>query len=124
MMAVSCGGDSIDELLDNAENIIVQKPDAALKMLDSIKNTIKSQEQQVRYNLLALYVKDLNDEDISNDKTIDHVIEYLDKTNNLKHRAFAEYYRGRIHQAQGKNEKAMGFYLSAEKTPKVRMSTI
>jgi tetratricopeptide (TPR) repeat protein/DNA-binding CsgD family transcriptional regulator len=115
MLAVSCGEDNIDRLLEHVENIVVLQPDSALKLLDSIKNTIKSEEQQVRCNLLTLYAKDLNNEDISNDETIIHVIEHLDKTNSLKYRAFAEYYMGRIHQAQGNMEKALQFYLSAQK---------
>jgi hypothetical protein len=53
VLAVSCGENSIDRLLEHVENIIVQQPDDALKLLDSVKGKIKSEEQQVRCNLLA-----------------------------------------------------------------------
>jgi tetratricopeptide (TPR) repeat protein len=114
-MFTACNIDNIDRILDTAENIVDNKPDSALMRLGSIKpSTVKTPEQQVRHILLTLYAKDLSDEDISNDSTVIHVIDYLKKVDNLKYLAFAEYYLGRIYQAQGKDEQAMELYLIAK----------
>jgi hypothetical protein len=45
-------------------------PDDTLKLLDSVKSKIKSEEQQVRSNLLALNAKDLAQGKIKYDNTI------------------------------------------------------
>jgi tetratricopeptide (TPR) repeat protein len=111
---VACGENSINKTLDCVENIVVQQPDSALILLDSIKHPIKAEEQQARYILLTLYAKDLSGKDISNDSTIIYVRNYLKTTTNPKYLALSEYYLGRIYQAQGKNEQALQFYLEAK----------
>jgi tetratricopeptide (TPR) repeat protein len=111
---VACGENSITKTLDHVENIVVQQPDSALILLDSIRYPIKSKEQLARHILFTLYAKDLSGEDISNDSTNIYVRDYLKTTKNLKYLALSEYYMGRIYQAQGKNEQAMQFYLEAK----------
>jgi tetratricopeptide (TPR) repeat protein len=114
-MFTACNIDNIDRILDTAENIVENQPDSALMRLGSIKPpTVKTPEQQVRHILLTLYAKDLSDEDISNDSTVIHVIDYLKREDNPKYLAFAEYYLGRIFQAQGRNEQALKLYLNAK----------
>jgi tetratricopeptide (TPR) repeat protein len=113
ILTISCGRDIIDEILDRTENIVAGQPDSALILLDSVENMITTPKQQVRYNLLALYAKDLNDEDISTDRKIIYVTEHLKKVSNSKYMALAEYYMGRVYQAQGNLEQAMIFYLKA-----------
>jgi tetratricopeptide (TPR) repeat protein len=116
ILTVSCGEDNINKILDYAENIVVSRPDSALILLDSIKNPIKVPEQQVRHILLTSYAKDLSGKDISADIMIFHAKDYLETINNPKYLALAEYYMGRIYQAQGKNDMALQLYLKAQTT--------
>jgi tetratricopeptide (TPR) repeat protein len=84
-------------------------------LLDSIKKPYSlTHEQEARHTILRLYAKDLTGRDISRDTMIILTRDYLKKTGNPKYLAFAEYYLGRIYQAQGRNEQALQFYLNAE----------
>jgi tetratricopeptide (TPR) repeat protein len=117
ILMVSCGENSIDRTLDCVENIVVSYPDSALMLLDLIKNPFElNNEQRARHTILTLYAKDLTGEDISSDTIIIDTKDYLKTVDNPKYLAFAEYYLGRIYQAQGRNEQALKFYLDAKAT--------
>jgi tetratricopeptide (TPR) repeat protein len=115
ILMISCSENSIDKILDRAENIVVSYPDSALMLLDSIINPyLPTKEQQAQRTILTLYARDLMDKDISKDTMIIYARDYLEKANNPKYLALAEYYLGRICQAQGRNDQALQFYLNAE----------
>jgi tetratricopeptide (TPR) repeat protein/DNA-binding CsgD family transcriptional regulator len=119
MMMITCGKNNTDKVLDKVlnrvENFVArQQSDSALILLDSIEHSFKTDEQWIRHNLFTLRAKDLNNEDISNDKNIKHVIDYMYNADNSEYRAFAEYCMGRVYHARENLERAMQFYLKAQ----------
>jgi tetratricopeptide (TPR) repeat protein len=115
ILTFSCGRNNIDKTLDYVENIVTSQPDSALALLDSIKNPYSmTKYQYARHAVLSLYAKDLTDEDISNDTVIIYARDYLKTAGNSKYLAFAEYYLGRIYQANDRNEQALQYYLDAQ----------
>jgi tetratricopeptide (TPR) repeat protein len=86
-------------------------------LLYSLKNPYRlTNEQQVRHLLLTSYAKDLSGKDIPVDTMIFFAKDYLETANNPKYLALAEYYLGRIYQANGENEQALQLYLNAKAT--------
>jgi tetratricopeptide (TPR) repeat protein len=86
-------------------------------LLYSLKNPYRlTNEQQVRHLLLTSYAKDLSGKDIPVDTMIFFAKDYLETANNPKYLALAEYYIGRIYQANGENEQALQLYLNAKAT--------
>jgi tetratricopeptide (TPR) repeat protein len=114
-LAVSCSDDNIDTTLDRVESIVVRQPDSALILLNSLKNPYNlTNFQRARHTILTLYAKDLSFKDNSLDTMIFQTIDYLKTVNNPKYLALAEYYLGRMYQAQGQNDHALKLYLDAK----------
>jgi len=101
--------------IDQAENIIEQQPDSALKTLNAIlfpENLNKDRFN--KYHLLLLQAKDKCDKDITSDTIIFAVKDYYLQKKDYLHAALAAFYCGRVRDEQKNMEEAVGAYFEAE----------
>ncbi len=104
-----------DKILDNAEALIDQRPDSALRLLDTeILEKNLDRDDYYRYILLYTRVRDRNDIDIKNDTLVFQARDYYLNKKDLVKTAEAYYYSGRILESQHKKEEALSMYLEAE----------
>jgi ATP/maltotriose-dependent transcriptional regulator MalT len=115
-MFVSCNKKT-DRLLEKIENIVEQQPDSALILLDSVGNHYSlTDKQEAKYALFLVRAKDCAYRDIAKDSLIFGAKDYFKKKNEVRYQVLAEFYSGRVFQAQGRYDTAMAAYLEAEKS--------
>jgi len=106
---------AVEQVLREAEILVEQYPDSALKLLYSILYVPDlGKSQYYRYHLLLVQAKDKSYQDITSDTLIFEVKEYYSRKKNWEKVALATYYCGRVLQDQKKYEQAMATYLEAE----------
>jgi hypothetical protein len=109
-------GSKVDKTMDYVANIIEQRPDSALTLLDSLVYPANlSKSQYNRFMLLLLQAKDKSYKDITSDTAIWGVKNYYFKKKNFPNAAMAAYYCGRVSTEQKRYERALFHYLEAEK---------
>ena len=102
-------------ILSEAENLVEQQPDSALRLLNSVlfpEDLNKSGFN--KYNLLLLQAKDKSYKDITSDTIIFAVKEYYVQKKDYPNAALAAYYCGRVRHEQGNIDKAVVAYAEAE----------
>ena len=104
------------DILSQAESIVEQQPDSALRMLQSVlfpENFDKSRLN--KYYLLLLQAKDKDDKDISSDTVIFAVKDYYLQKEDYPNAAMAAYYCGRLWHERNNMGEAVKAYTDAEK---------
>ena len=106
---------AVDDIIAQAENIVEQQPDSALRLLNSVlfpedlnKNLFN------KYNLLLLQTKDKNIKDITSDTLIFKVKDYYVRKKDYPNAALAAFYCGRLWQEQENMDSAIEAYVEAE----------
>jgi len=101
--------------LAQAESIVEQQPDSALRLLQSVlfpENLDKSRFN--KYNLLLLEAKDKDYKDITSDTIIFAVKDYYLQKKDYSNAAMATYYCGRLWHERNNMEEAVKAYMEAE----------
>ncbi len=109
--------DKNDVMLNNVENMMCEKPDSALILLQSIdKNTLNSERQKALYALLLSQAFDKNYIDITNDSIISVAVDFFVDNNNgnTNEKFLSLYYLGRIYYNAGTYDKSILAYSKAE----------
>ena len=105
-----------NNILIQAENIVEQQPDSALRLLNTVlfpENWNKSRFN--KYNLLLLQAKDKSYKDITSDTIIFAVKDYYLQKKDNPHAAMAAYYCGRLWHERNNMNEAVKAYMEAEK---------
>jgi len=114
---VSCLKWGISEnsrLMQQAEQLLENKPDSALLLLDAINIACLGVAENAEYFLLLIQAKDKSGKDITADTTIFTVRDYFIGEKNDEKAALSCYYAGRVLEVQGNAKAAMQAYLDAE----------
>ena len=101
-------------LYEHAEKIMSQHPDSVLTLLSTIQDVNDlSEKDRAMYYLLLTEAEDKTYKKHESDSLIAIATEYFDKTDDVKRKAKAWYYRGRINQDLGDALHAQDYYLKA-----------
>lgn len=117
LLLASCSlqDNKTDELLDQAEELLIQQPDSALRLLETVTHPrTLSEKLYNRYSLLHIQAKDKNFKKIADDTLFYRVKDYYLKAGDMPKAALAEYYSARILHAQKRHSEAMLKYKDAE----------
>ena len=94
-----CGSGKYDERLLKAEELMDNRPDSSLHILDSLNPVALRQERdKALYALLLTMARDKNHLDPGNDSLISTAVDYFSQNKDEERLARAYHYRGRIHQ--------------------------
>jgi len=105
----------INDILIQAENIVEQQPDSALRLLNTVlfpEDLSKSLFN--KYNLLMIQAKDKSYKDITSDTIVFTVKDYYVQKNDYPDAALAAFYCGRVRHEQKNMEEAVKEYMEAE----------
>ena len=91
--AVACR-DVNENALVTAENLMMEHPDSALSVLESIDGSCLTGELQARHALLLSQAYDKNYIDLTSDSLISIATDYYEKHGNDRHRLMAYLYKG------------------------------
>ena len=91
--AVACR-DVNENALVTAENLMMEHPDSALSILESIDGSCLTGELQARHALLLSQAYDKNYIDLTSDSLISIATDYYEKHGNDRHRLMAYLYKG------------------------------
>ena len=105
------------DILVQAESIVEQQPDSALRMLQSVLFPENLDQSRLnKYNLLLIEAKDKDYKDITSDTIIFAVKHYYLQKKDYPNAAMAAYYCGRLwHERNDNMEEAVKAYTEAEK---------
>lgn len=111
--AVGCVGHSeVWEKLDVVEQLMETKPDSALVLLDRVKvSDFSSNEEVARYALLKSIALDKNYIDTTTFDILQPAIDYYLKHGSPDEKLKTYYYQGRIYQNQGDNDSAIQSFM-------------
>ena len=105
----------VEQCLDAVEDLMIERPDSALSILDNISiEQVSSRKDRARYALLYTQAKDKNFIDETDIKLIREAKEYYDDSNDIKSKFLSLYYYGRILCNNGNYPHAIIAYTQAE----------
>ena len=116
VLLCSCSSSrDVERMLDKAEELMVERPDSSLVVLEGIDiTTVASRGTKARYALLLTQAKDKNYIDETDATLIEDAVEYYEESDNVRYKFMSYYYQGRIYSNGGNNTKAMLSYTKAE----------
>ena len=101
-------------LYEHAEKIMSQHPDSVLTLLSTIQDVNDlSEKDRAMYYLLLTEAEDKTYKKHESDSLIAIATEYFDKTDDVKRKAKAWYYRGRVVDDLKDAPRAQDYYLKA-----------
>ncbi len=113
---VSCSGNpAVDRQLAAAENMMEERPDSALSVLNGIDTElVTSEAEKARYALLMSQALDKNYIDTTTFDVLQPAIDYyIDKDKGMPDEKLKTYYyKGRIFMNQGNNDYAMASFMN------------
>lgn len=110
----ACGG-SNKRILDNAEGVLHERPDSALRLLQTLDmNQVHSRKLQARYALLLSLAQDKCYIDVTNDSTAMVAVKYFSGTKDQYHLMLSWYSLGRVQKNAGRRAAAVVSFLEAE----------
>ena len=103
-------------MLDRADQLMLERPDSALTILQQIpRKNLSDERMQARFAVLMSQAMDKNRIDSDNDSLIHQATQYYGpRRDQDDYRARAFYYAGRVYQHAGRINQAMGCYIEAE----------
>ncbi len=105
--------------LDKAEQIMHNKPDSALIILENInKSLLSSTKEQAFYALLLTQAQDKNYIDKTNDSLISIAVDYYSTSKDNYHKMLAHYYKARINYNAKNYSKSIISLFKAENIAK------
>ncbi|MDE7466174.1 MAG: hypothetical protein K2M59_07110 [Muribaculaceae bacterium] len=112
-----CGSGKYDERLLKAEELMDNRPDSSLHILDSLNPAALRQERdKALYALLLTMARDKNHLDPGNDSLISTAVDYFSQNKDEERLARAYHYRGRVHQLNNNYSDALLDYYNAKMT--------
>ena len=116
LLISSCNHGSVTtSLLSEAEKVMTEYPDSALKLLQSIPNPEGlTGKAQADYALLYSQALDKNYIDTANDSLIQVAVNYYQDRSDAKARFYTYYYLGRVHVNGGRLDLATLAFMNAE----------
>ncbi|MBR2866617.1 MAG: hypothetical protein IKC12_02715 [Alistipes sp.] len=116
VLLCSCSSSrDVERMLDKAEELMVERPDSSLVLLEGIDiTTVASRGTKARYALLLTQAKDKNYIDETDATLIDDAVEYYEESDNVHYKFMSYYYQGRILSNKGDYTHAIIAYTQAE----------
>lgn len=113
---LSCTSHNISRTLKNVESYIMERPDSALIVLESIeRSSLKTQRSKAHHALLHAMALDKNYIDVTDDSIAQVAVDFYQKRGPQKNRTRALYYLGKSYFYQKEYDKAILEYSKAEK---------
>ena len=113
---LSCTSHNISRTLKNVESYIMERPDSALTVLESIeRSSLKTQRNKAQHALLHAMALDKNYIDVTDDSLAQVAVDFYQKRGPMRNRARALYYLGKSYFYQEEYDKAILEYSKAEK---------
>ncbi len=115
----SCTPRVINEELDLAHDVMIERPDSALHIIEQIdKRRIKSLSTMAKYALLYSQALDKNIIDVESDSLAKIAVDYYSENGSAEERATAYYYLGRVCENAGLTKEAIiNYHLASEGVP-------
>lgn len=111
MILGACANRSTSSLLDSIESYIQERPDSALKVLESLsKNDLDTEKLRAKYSLLYTTALDKNYIDTTDLGVILPASRYYSKHGSPSEKMRANFYHGRIYSNKGEDDSAMNYY--------------
>ena len=116
LLISSCNHGSVTtSILSEAEKVMTEYPDSALKLLQSIPNPEGlTGKAQADYALLYSQALDKNYIDTANDSLIQIAVDYYKDRDDAKSKFYAYYYLGRVHVNGNRLDQATLAFMNAE----------
>ena len=114
LLATACSDQRYVAMLDRAETLMMNAPDTALALLDSVNSRRLYRGDKARYALLRSQALDKNYIDVTNDSLINIAVDYYAHSGNIRYRGMAYYYKARVCYNNGEYEQATEFLIMAE----------
>lgn len=112
----SCTDREICRKLEDVESYIMERPDSALKVLESIDRAeLTSERSRAHHALLHAMALDKNGIDVTSDSLAMIAVEYYKDNEPQRNYARALYYLGKCYYYRGEYDKAILEYSKAEK---------
>ena len=105
---IACTSLDVHKALNDVETYIMERPDSALIVLDSMDRSILSSERdKANHALLYAMALDKNFIDVSDDSIARVAVDYYSKRRSDRHYARSLYYLGIAYYYQGAYDKAI-----------------
>lgn len=115
-LLLSCTSSHVRNTLSNVETFIMERPDSALSVLDSIdRSLLTTKRLKAHHALLHAMALDKNYIDVSDDSIARVSVDYFSKRGPEKYEARSLYYLGLAYYYQGEYNKAIVELTKAEK---------
>ena len=114
-LLLSCTSSHVRNTLSNVETFIMERPDSALSVLDSIdRSLLTTKRLKAHHALLHAMALDKNYIDVSDDSIARVAVDYFSKHGPAKYEARSLYYLGLAYYYQGEYNKAIVELTKAE----------
>lgn len=112
---VACLSPNIENVLNDVESYIAERPDSALTVLDGIdREALKTNRLRAHHALLHAMALDKNYVDVSDDSLALTALKYYERHGNKKYKARALYYLGLSYYYSQEYDKAILEFTKAE----------
>ena len=115
VLLTGCSGDGYTPELLAIDSILNEKPDSALRLLDSLGTEARSwsKSQRMRHNLLTLKAQNKADVTFTSDSIAKVLVDYFDSHGTTNERMQAHYLLGRVYSDMGEAPRAISSYQEA-----------
>ena len=115
VLLTGCSGDGYTPELLAIDSIINEKPDSALRLLDSLGTEARSwsKSQRMRHSLLTLKAQNKADVTFTSDSIAKVLVDYFDSHGTTNERMQAHYLLGRAYSDMGEAPRAVSSYQDA-----------
>ena len=111
----ACADSIVPRTLDDVESYIMERPDSALAVLESMdRSLLVTEADRARHALLNAMALDKNFIDVSDDSLARVAVDYYSKRGDRKYYARALYYLGKAYYYQDDYKKAIIEFMKAE----------
>lgn len=115
LLLSACAESEVEKQLLDVESYIVERPDSALAVLESIdRNLLKTEEDRAHHALLHAMALDKNFIDVADDSLARVAVDYYSEHGPEKYHARSLYYLGLAYYYQGDYNKAIEILTKAE----------
>ena len=115
VLLTGCSGDGYTPELLAIDSIINEKPDSALRLLDSLGTEARSwsKSQRMRHSLLTMKAQNKADVTFTSDSIAKVLVDYFDSHGTTNERMQAHYLLGRAYSDMGEAPRAVSSYQDA-----------
>ncbi len=115
VLLTGCSGDGYTPELLAIDSILNEKPDSALRLLDSLGTEARSwsKSQRMRHSLLTMKAQNKTDVTFTSDSVVLDLVDYFDHHGTTNERMQAHYLLGRVYSDMGEAPRAISSYQDA-----------